>query len=157
VPVAWAAHRAEKAGARYNPPPRPATLAERAATVAAMDSSPAPAPAPERPVRTASLAPTPVPERPAKASPAAASAAARGGWAIQIGAFGAESEARAKLDLAQTKARSVLGDADPYTEKTMKGSTALYRARFAGFDEKGAKAACRLLQRNAFACMTIRN
>ncbi|WP_454917553.1 serine hydrolase [Xanthobacter sediminis] len=155
-PEAVAAAPAEKDAARYNPPPRPATLAERAATVAALEApvpARAPQPAPEKPVRTASIAPVAVPEKPEKAAPAAA----RGGWAIQIGAFGAESEARAKLDVAQTKARSVLGAADPYTEKTMRGSTALYRARFAGLDEKGAKEACRLLQRNAFACMTIKN
>ncbi|MFG1478214.1 serine hydrolase [Xanthobacter sp. V4C-4] len=161
-PVA-AATEAAKDTARYAPPPRPATLAERTALVAAQDS-PAPvrsapepratqAAAPEKPVRTASLAPVAAPERPERSTPGSA----RSGWSIQIGAFGAETEARAKLDLAQSKARAALGKADPYTEKVTKGSTALYRARFAGFDEKGAKEACRLLQRNAFACMTIKN
>lgn len=148
----------EKDDSRFNPPPRPTTLAERAASVAAMDAPVqprAPQPVPrEVPVRTASLAPTHVPEVSEKSEKPAS---ARSGWCIQIGAFGAEREARAKLDLAQTKVRSVLGGADPYTEKTMKGSTALYRARFAGFDKKSAQEACRLLQRNSFACMTIKN
>ncbi len=120
--------------------------AERAAHIAAMDVE---EPAPARPVRTASLTPA--------APPAAAPAAARSGWQIQIGAFDAEREARAKLDQAKSKAGAVLGNATSYTEKVSKGSGALYRARFAGLDEKGAREACRLLQRNAFSCMTIRN
>ncbi|MDQ0504792.1 D-alanyl-D-alanine carboxypeptidase [Xanthobacter agilis] len=152
----------EKDASRYAPPPRPTTMAERAAHVVAQEtpmsapmSAQAPAraaqPVAEKPIRTASIAPVAIPERSEKP------ATARSGWGIQIGAFGAEKEARAKLDLAQNKAHSVLGGADPYTEKTVKGSTALYRARFTGLDEKSAKAACRLLQRNAFACMTIKN
>ncbi|MFG1419739.1 serine hydrolase [Xanthobacter sp. V0B-10] len=160
---AVAAAPAEKDNSRYVPPARPTTLAERAAAVAAQDTparqeaparqdAPARRVAAEQPVRTASIAPVALPER-AEKQPSSS----RSGWGIQIGAFGAESEARAKLDSAQNKARSVLGNADPYTEKTVKGSTALYRARFAGLDEKGAKEACRLLQRNAFACMTIKN
>ncbi|MFH3478123.1 serine hydrolase [Xanthobacter variabilis] len=149
----------EKDASRYNPPPRPTTLAERAASVAALEP-PAqpravqPSTSFEKPVRTASLAPTHIPEDTDRSD---RPSSARSGWCIQIGAFGAEREARAKLDLAQTKARSVLGSADPYTEKTTKGSSTLYRARFAGFDKKGAQEACRLLQRNSFSCMTIKN
>jgi len=127
--------------------------AERAAQIAAMDVDvPAQtASASSRPVRTASLAPVAAPA----AAPAAASA--RGGWQIQIGAFDAESAAKARLDKARDKAGSVLNKATPFTEKVSKGSSALYRARFAGLDEKGAQDACRLLKRNAIACITIRN
>ncbi|MGE4372949.1 MAG: serine hydrolase [Xanthobacter sp.] len=124
-------------------------------------------PSPSQPVRaapaqtrTASLAPAPAPvAAPAAPAPAASRrpASADSGWSIQIGAFDAESQARARLDLAQSKARSLLGNADPYTEKVIRGSAALYRARFAGLDKKSAQAACRLLKRNAFACMTLKN
>lgn len=103
--------------------------------------------------------PAPKPVRVASAAPVAPQAAthAHSGWIIQIGAFGAEKEARAKLDVAKTKAGRVLGGADPYTEKVEKGASDLYRARFAGLSEKEAKEACRLLQRNDFACMTLRH
>lgn len=111
-----------------------------------------------KPVRTASLAPVAPPSPPAV--PAARSnvpASAKTGWSIQIGAFDAERAARNKLDAARARAKSALAGADPYTEKVSKGSTDLYRARFAGFNEKSAKEACRLLKRNDFDCMPIRN
>lgn len=119
----------------------------------------APAPQARQQVRTASLgaAPIPAPTRSTQTESARRPSAAESGWSIQIGAFDAESQARASLNQARSKASSVLGNADPYTEKVTRGSTALYRARFAGFDKKTAEAACRLLKRNAFACMTVRN
>ncbi len=117
----------------------------------------------QHPVRTASAGPVAIPAaalaparpEPARSEPATTSH--RPGWMIQIGAFGGEKEAKAQLDLAKSKAKSALGSAEPYVEKASKGSTDFYRARFAGFDEKGAQEACRLLQRNQFACMTLRN
>ncbi|MDI4656299.1 D-alanyl-D-alanine carboxypeptidase family protein [Xanthobacter autotrophicus] len=124
----------------------------------------APGPAAARPVRTASLGPVAAPEpaansATAKSAPAKSPvpASAHSGWQIQIGAFGGEREAKAKLDAAKARAKSVLGNADPYTEKVTKGSSELYRARFAGLDEKGARDACRLLKRNDFDCMTFKN
>ncbi|MFG1371231.1 serine hydrolase [Xanthobacter oligotrophicus] len=128
-------------------------------------SAPQPAvAAPARPVRTASLGPVAAPEpvansATAKSAPAKSPvpASAHSGWQIQIGAFGGEREAKAKLDAAKARAKSVLGSADPYTEKVTKGSSELYRARFAGLDEKGAREACRLLKRNDFDCMTFKN
>lgn len=103
--------------------------------------------------------PAPKPVRVASAAPVAPQAAspARSGWIIQIGAFGAEKEARAKLSVAKSKAGRVLSSADSYTEKVEKGASDIYRARFAGLTEKDAKEACRLLQRNDFACMTLRH
>ncbi|MFG1426677.1 serine hydrolase [Roseixanthobacter glucoisosaccharinicivorans] len=123
---------------------------------------------PARPIRTASAGPVALPassfEPASRAAEPASRAAAEStsqprhsGWGIQIGAFGAEKEARARLDVAQAKAKSLLAQADGFTQKVSKGSTDLYRARFAGLDEKGAKEACRLLQRNDFACMIFRN
>ncbi|MFG1339280.1 D-alanyl-D-alanine carboxypeptidase family protein [Xanthobacter autotrophicus] len=123
-------------------------------------SAPQPAAAaPARPVRTASLGPVAAPEPAAKPAPAKSPvpASSHSGWQIQIGAFGGEREAKAKLDAAKARAKSVLGSADPYTEKVTKGSSDLYRARFAGLDEKSAREACRLLKRNDFDCMTFKN
>ncbi len=119
----------------------------------------APAPRPRAATRTASLdaAPPPARTRASQDSDSARPGSANSGWGIQIGAFDAEKQARARLTLARTKAVSLLGNADPYTEKVSSGSGSLYRARFAGLDKKTAEAACRLLKRNAFACMTVRN
>jgi D-alanyl-D-alanine carboxypeptidase len=83
--------------------------------------------------------------------------AARGGWMIQIGAFAAEEEAKQRLASAQSKAARVLGSADAFTERVVKGDKALYRARFAGFEKDEAEAACNYLKRNDIACMPLRN
>ncbi|MEP9348044.1 D-alanyl-D-alanine carboxypeptidase family protein [Xanthobacter sp. KR7-225] len=108
-------------------------------------------------VRTASLTPTPLPPSAAASARASTPASARSGWIIQVGAFDGEKEARAKLDSARAKAKAQLAKADAYTEKVAKGSAQLYRARFSGLDEKGAREACRLLVRNDFGCMTLKN
>jgi D-alanyl-D-alanine carboxypeptidase len=118
-------------------------------------------PARSAPVQVASAQPAPVqlPATPASAAMAnAGSRASRNSeWMIQIGAFPVESQARDKLREAQTRNRNVLGTADPFTEKVVKGSTALYRARFAGFDEERAREACRILKKSDFACMPLKN
>jgi D-alanyl-D-alanine carboxypeptidase len=76
---------------------------------------------------------------------------------IQVGAFTAETEAKEKLSAAQTQAKKLLGDADPFTEPYVKGDTTYYRARFAGLAKDQAEAVCKQLKRNDFACMAIRN
>ncbi|BAS00891.1 D-alanyl-D-alanine carboxypeptidase [Blastochloris viridis] len=103
-------------------------------------------------------APVQMPPTPAAAAVSNAAAhAARSEWMIQIGAFPAEAQARDKLREAQSRNRGLLASADPFTEKVVKGSTALYRARFAGFDEERAREACRVLKKSDFACMPLKN
>lgn len=155
------------------PAPRPEKATAAAAPVKDQDRVPAQRPQaaapakPAEPQKVASLAPA-APKAAPEPAPAAAKAAekaadqrpasARSGWVIQIGAYDRESEARAKLDLARSKMKGAAGSADPYTEKVTKGSTELYRARFAGFDDQdSANRACRLLKRNDFACISLRN
>jgi D-alanyl-D-alanine carboxypeptidase len=94
---------------------------------------------------------------PAVAEPAAPSAVHHNGWMIQIGAFDQETEAKSRLSAAQSRAKTLLGAADPFTERVVKGDKALYRARFAGLDKDKAEAACQYLKRNEIACMTIKN
>jgi D-alanyl-D-alanine carboxypeptidase len=81
----------------------------------------------------------------------------RGPWVIQLGAFPKEAEAQDRLREAQSLAKSMLAKADPFTERVMKGSQELYRARFAGFDQGGAEAACKYFKRNDIACIATRN
>ena len=81
----------------------------------------------------------------------------RGPWIIQLGAFPKESEAQDRLREAQSLAKGLLAKADPFTERVVKGSQELYRARFAGFDQNGAEAACKYFKRNDIACMAVKN
>jgi D-alanyl-D-alanine carboxypeptidase len=141
------------------PPPvvSKATFAERASgTVEAQPlAAPPPPPAPAPQVAVA-VQPAPV----AQPTPAASGAPAHhlhGEWAIQIGAFANEAEAQARLRAARNIGAKVLGHADPFTEKVVKGSTELYRARFAGFDRDGAEAACHHFKRNDISCLALKN
>jgi D-alanyl-D-alanine carboxypeptidase len=84
-------------------------------------------------------------------------AAARSGLMIQIGATDDQEKAQNLLTRARAQGKSVLGSAQPFTEKVQKGSETLWRARFAGLTEDGAEAACKSLKRSGFACFTTRN
>lgn len=149
------------------------TLAVRAANtpqsaaMAALAGAAATAPAalhaaPVNTYQTASATSTPAPIRTAAAAETApqnipTSAKARGGWVIQIGAFPDETEARERLQSAQSMAKTILGHADAFTERVTKGRETLYRARFAGLDEDSADAACRHFKRNKIACFAMKN
>jgi D-alanyl-D-alanine carboxypeptidase len=91
------------------------------------------------------------------ASTRAAAASARNGYVIQLGASDDEKKARAILDTAKTKNRTVLADAEAFTEKVQKGDATLWRARFGGFDDnKDATSACSALKRSGFNCFVQR-
>ena len=52
----------------------------------------------------------------------------------------------------------MLDNADPFTEVVMKGDKMLYRARFAGFQQKDeAEAVCKQLKLSDIDCITIKN
>lgn len=79
------------------------------------------------------------------------------GWMIQLAAVDREDAARALLDRAKGQAGRVLNGHAPVTEMVTKGSSTLYRARFAGFaDQNEANAACATLKRKDFSCLAIR-
>jgi D-alanyl-D-alanine carboxypeptidase len=88
----------------------------------------------------------------------AAPAVTRTGWIIQVGALESEGEARQRIDLARTKASSLLSKADPFTEPVVaKDNRTLFRARFAGLERDQAEAVCRTLKRADISCITVRN
>ncbi|HME29418.1 MAG TPA: serine hydrolase [Pseudolabrys sp.] len=135
----------------------PATLAA-APTVTPSPASAASvspsAPKPETaPVKIATTANNP-PTAPANVEPAAKP---RGGWLIQVGALPDEKEARQRLEAAQSKAKEMLGKADPFTERLEKGDKVLFRARFAGLEKGQAEAACKHLKRSDIPCMLLKN
>ena len=158
---------------RSEPPPAGPTVA--AAPLPA--SSTAASPPASTPV-AAAPAPVPVPPPAAKvtaaATPTAKVASAgnslavptaspapvvkpRGAWLIQVGALPDESDAKQRLETAQSKAKDLLGKADPFTERTEKGDKVLFRARFAGLEKDQAEAACKHLKRSAIPCMLLKN
>jgi hypothetical protein len=89
---------------------------------------------------------------------AAQRAPSHAGWIIQIGAFDIERDAQRQLSSAHAKVGHVLDNADPFTEVVMKGDKTLYRARFAGFEQKDeAEAVCKQLKLQDIDCITIKN
>ena len=83
--------------------------------------------------------------------------AAGSGWAVQIAAASSQSEAMRMLGEAKSKLKNALSDTRTYTETVTVGSSTLYRARFAGFDEKeAAQNACKALKTAAYQCVTVR-
>ena len=180
TPAASAANVTTIATVRNDPPsaaptavPSPASASS--VTSPASSSSPLASPTPAAPVAAvASPVSTPSAPQPAAelAAPPARVASAggnvpvsttppaskpRGGWLIQIGALPDENEARQRLEAAQSKAKGLLGKADPFTERTEKGDKVLFRARFAGLDKEQAEAACKYLKRSAIPCMLLKN
>jgi D-alanyl-D-alanine carboxypeptidase len=81
----------------------------------------------------------------------------RTGWLIQIGATDDASKAEGLLERAKSRVGSALARAEPFTESVKKGDQTLYRARFAGFTEQTAQAACKALKNRDIACFAIRN
>ena len=82
--------------------------------------------------------------------------APRGGWAIQVGAYEDEGEAKQHLSSAKSKVAQALQKAEAYIERTVKGAKTYYRARFAGFDRDQAEAVCKRLKREDVACMALK-
>ncbi len=112
------------------------------AAAPASSTPPASVAAPE--LTTASIAPT----RPA---------VARGQWVIQVGAYPEEERAKERIRRAQDLGKTVLANANPFTERVVKAGQELFRARFAGFDQSSAEAACSYFKRNAIDCVAVRN
>jgi D-alanyl-D-alanine carboxypeptidase len=86
-----------------------------------------------------------------------ASKSSRGSYMIQVGAFDDEAEAKERLKTARSMAQNLLNNADPLTERVVKGSKEFYRARFTGLEKDNAEAACQYLHKNDIVCMALRS
>lgn len=80
-----------------------------------------------------------------------------GDWVIQIGAFETEELAQGTIARARENAQGVLDGSTPFTETVQTENGTLWRARFAGFDQSMAQAACAALEQRSFGCFTARN
>jgi D-alanyl-D-alanine carboxypeptidase len=136
------------------PPASSPTASPPDSTPVAAAPAPVPVPPPAAPTAKVASAGNSVPVPSASAAPAIKP---RGAWLIQVGALPDESEAKQRLETAQSKAKDLLGRADPFTERTEKGEKVLFRARFAGLEKDQAEAACKHLKRSAIPCMLLKN
>jgi D-alanyl-D-alanine carboxypeptidase len=155
--VANAANITTVSTVRSDPPPATAPLAAAppvAPSSASPQSVPPPAAKPESPPAKVATTANNVPAASVNVDPAVKS---RGGWLIQVGALPDEKEARQRLEAAQSKAKDLLGKADPFTERLEKGDKVLFRARFAGLEKGQAEAACKHLKRSDIPCMLLKN
>ena len=76
-------------------------------------------------------------------------------WNIQIGAYPKKEEARLKLKEIRASGYKFLSGKQAFTVEVQKGSKTVYRARFSGFTQKTAKAACAQLSKKGLQCLTF--
>ncbi|MCC5995896.1 MAG: D-alanyl-D-alanine carboxypeptidase [Oceanicaulis sp.] len=78
------------------------------------------------------------------------------GWSIQVGAYGSEAAARARLETVSAMGlEDLVAQARHAAEPLERGQTRLWRARFSGLDVDAARAACARLQARGEACFTV--
>jgi hypothetical protein len=78
-----------------------------------------------------------------------------GGWAIQVGAYGNEGQARSAAEAAKGHAWAQLAAAKPAIGSVKQGSNTLYRARLTGLSRDAAAAACERIARGKTPCMVV--
>jgi D-alanyl-D-alanine carboxypeptidase len=148
------------------------TLSIRPPVEASLYPAPLPAPdttqpasaAPAQPAiaHPAATAPAAAPQMVAAVSapapqPAVSSGPPRPGWMIQIVASPDLGQAQKFLERASGAVKSADRDAEPYTEPVQKDGVTLYRARFAGLNERSAAEACKAVKRASMSCFTLKN
>ncbi|MSP31036.1 MAG: hypothetical protein EXR09_11515 [Acetobacteraceae bacterium] len=78
-----------------------------------------------------------------------------GQWAIQLGAFSSESQARMATGSAIAKVSETLGSANPQISGVRQRQVTLYRARLVGLSQAAAMQACQRLQRGGSTCVVV--
>lgn len=108
--------------------------------------------------QAAAQLPVAAPQRVATLQPAAfrpTAAVPRGGFEVQIGAYGSINEAQRALTAAQSRAGQVLAGYGSVTHPVQKAGRTMYRARFSGFDAARASSTCTELRRQAIDCFVM--
>jgi hypothetical protein len=113
--------------------------------------APPPAPAPARRagfhlINTANAA---------DAAPAMRGPAARGQWAIQVGAYANQTQARVAIASAQNRAHVELSVAHPTVIGVSQGRARLWRARMTGISRETAVDACRKISHAHTSCIVL--
>ena len=78
-----------------------------------------------------------------------------GSWAIQVGAFGNETQARAATDSARRQAADSLVQAHTTVGSVRQASATLYRARLTGLSRDAATTACERLTKVRTNCIIL--
>lgn len=79
-----------------------------------------------------------------------------GDWGIQIGAFDSRKAAEHEIARARTASKRTVGNADDMVMNvTNAEGRTFYRARFTGFSNADAQAACKALKGEGFKCVTF--
>lgn len=151
--------------AMVTPSTQPFRALARSAVTASATMAPVADPVRPRPAPVvAAPAPTPTPARTAareEARPAAATptrstrraAADTGGdWIVQVGAFGSEGDARARIGEV---VRRFDRHFDASDGSVARASSQAWRVRFAGYSEPAARAACAALSARREPCMVV--
>jgi cell division septation protein DedD len=81
--------------------------------------------------------------------------AAPGQWAIQVGAFANQGQARSALTTVQDHARVELAVAHPYVATVHQGRNVLWRARMTGMSRETAVQACEKIVRGHSSCIVL--
>lgn len=79
-------------------------------------------------------------------------ASADAGWMIAIGDYATKQDAQARIQDLRRKASDTLAGKTGQTVAIEKSGKVTYRARFAGFDEDSAKAACKVIKKKKSVC-----
>jgi D-alanyl-D-alanine carboxypeptidase len=77
-------------------------------------------------------------------------------FAVQVGAYSSEAEARRQLQAAQTRAGAILEGRSPLTQRIENSGKQYYRARFSGFSSHDAASACSHLKRQQIDCLVAK-
>ena len=78
-----------------------------------------------------------------------------GTWAIQVGAFGNPTQARAATDTARGQAAGALRSAHPEIGTVHQAKATLYRARLVGLSHEAAVQACQKLAHGHSGCIVL--
>ncbi|CAN5160028.1 D-alanyl-D-alanine carboxypeptidase [soil metagenome] len=76
-------------------------------------------------------------------------------WKIQIGAYPNKSEAQAVLYKVRSLDNKLFGSKTAFTVEVQLGEATMYRARFSGFSEQLARAACKKLSTKGIGCVAL--
>jgi hypothetical protein len=96
-----------------------------------------------------------IPRAMAETPPAPRGGGLAGHWAIQVGAFGSASDARAATAAARGQAREPLASAQPSVATVRQAHAVLYRARLTGLSREAAVQACQRLGRGRSNCIVL--
>jgi D-alanyl-D-alanine carboxypeptidase len=106
------------------------------------------APAQPGPITVAAVSPV--------STTAAASPVRHDGFHVQIGAYATAAESDRMLAHVLAKAPSAVAGSTQLTSSINKENRRLYRARFAGFDARGAALACQSLRQHNIDCFVMK-